>query len=968
MKYLAFFLLALASCAVYGQSINDADPQSKPAAPKPTPTPTPARRPPSELQKALEEFRVQMGSTNGKGVTTAGRMKAAGRQNALTGRVYENLRNDLFDAIPHQVRQRGGTTKSLLRRNQFGFTVSGPVRMPWLYDGRGKTYFSFSYEGTRERIAQSYLFTVPTDRQRLGDFSDLVDSAGQPLTLYDPATTRVNPNFDPTKAIALNNLQYLRDTFAGNVIPDNRMDATARALTALYPKANIAIGPFLQNNYTINSPFANRANGVITRLDHRLNEKQQLSFSMNASRGRRLSPEFFSGPGNSGAPSYDYENGQISVQDTYTASPKIVWNFRLGTSYNSQTSITQKIAQGDAAVDYPKQFNLSGVFSKALPRFFFSGNYLSLGPRQPVFRDRSYNYNATAGVSINRDAHTLRINAQARRYFANVFSPTSPAGSLTFNTALTGLPGLRNTGNGFATFLLGQVARAEETIVLHPSYWRNNFVDLNASDDYRVRQGLTLNVGMSFEISTPRVEKYDRQSTVALDRINPANGKPGALIFAGRANMGQSVGRGLQPTTARLEPSASLSINPFNDRRTVVRMGYSLNYESYVVTGAARHFGTQGFNASPVFISPNEQLQPVFQLRAGLPLNFRLPPDLDATAANGTEPDFINRNGTLPIDQQWTFSVQRELPHALQLEARYTGTRGTQQYVDSLIRVNPYRVSLLQYGERLYDDAFRNSLRPFPHYRSFDLGGLYPAGDSEGHALNLTLDKRLSQGLFGRVIYRFSKLMDNYSSGLPQDPDNLREEWSLSTGDITHTLSVNYTYELPFGKAKPFLNDGSVLANVLGSWSLSGITSVVGGNPLSIRPLFNRTATLVGGLRANVVAGVNPHVENPTAERWFNPAAFAQPDDFTLGNAGRTHPTLRGPIEQYHHLSLTKRVEITSDTSLEFVTESFNFPNHANLNEPDTRIGPAASPNANAGRIIGSTGGRVMQMGLRILF
>ena len=132
--------------------------------------------------------------------------------------------------------------------------------------------------------------------------------------------------------------------------------------------------------------------------------------------------------------------------------------------------------------------------------------------------------------------------------------------------------------------------------------------------------------------------------------------------------------------------------------------------------------------------------------------------------------------GVLPTDQQWTFSVQRELPRALQLEARYTGLRSQHIYVDSFIRVNPYRVSLLQYGERLYDDAFRNSLRPYPQYRSFDLGGLYPAGDNEGHSLTMTLDKRLSQGLFGRVSYRFSKLMDNYSSGFPQDPDNLREE------------------------------------------------------------------------------------------------------------------------------------------------------------------------------------------------
>ena len=119
--------------------------------PAPTPTPNPSATPasakrPSEFQKALDEFRVQMGQFSVTGDAAgkdARRLKAVGKQNRYTGRLYENLRNDLFDAIPHQVRQRGGD-KSLLRRNQFGFSTSGPVRFPWLYDGRGKTYFSVS--------------------------------------------------------------------------------------------------------------------------------------------------------------------------------------------------------------------------------------------------------------------------------------------------------------------------------------------------------------------------------------------------------------------------------------------------------------------------------------------------------------------------------------------------------------------------------------------------------------------------------------------------------------------------------------------------------------------------------------------------------------------------------------------------------------------------------------------------------
>lgn len=889
-----------------------------------------------------------MGQT-GKGIG------AASKQNSFTGRIYEYLRNDAMDAVPHEVRQRGGT-KSLLRRNQYGFSVSGPVRLPWVYDGRGRTFFSVNFEATRERIARSSLFTVPTEKQRRGDFSDLVDSAGQPVLIYDPLTTRPNPNYDPTKRVSLDNLPYLRDPFPNNIIPEERIDPVAKRLVDLYPRPNTAVGPFLQNNYWINSPFENRADGVIAKLDHRLSEKQQLSGTLSTSRGLRKAPEYFPGPGNSGAASYNYQNSSLTLQDAYTQSPHVVWTLRAAANYNATDSFRM-----DEKQDYPRRLGLNGLFAPYFPRFFFSG-YLSLGPATAVFRDRSYNYSGSASVALNRKAHTVRLTALARRNHVNSFSPTFPAGFFSFGSAITGLPGLKNTGNAFAQFLLGQVTRAEEGIVLHPSYYSKNFIDLNAADEWRVRSGLTVNLNLSLEIATPRIEKYNRQSTVARDRINPANGRPGALIFAGR----DGVGRALQPLTARLEPSIGLALNPWNNRNTVVRLNYSLSYEDYPLYG--RHFGTNGFNAAPVFNSPNEQLQPAFLLRAGMPLDFPTPPTLTPTAANGIDADFVDASGVLPANQQWSLSLQRELPRALAIEARYTGWRGTHQFVDGFIRLNAVPVENLKYGDLLYDDAFRNSLRPYPQYRNLDLGGVYPGGDVNGHSLSVTLDQRLTGGLYGRAVYRLSKVMDNYSSGAAQDPHNLRAEWSLANYDVTHTLQVSYTYELPFGKGKRLLNDSGVLTKTLGGWSLSGLTTLRGGTPLILRPLFNRTGGLVNNLRVNVVPDVNPKVAKPSAEAWFNPAAFAHPEDFTLGNASRTHPQLRSPGEQFHHLSLTKRIEVSAATSLEFVTEAFNFPNHANLNDPDTRIGTAASPNLNAGKIIGSTGGRVMQVGLRVLF
>jgi hypothetical protein len=169
---------------------------------------TPPAPPDAEMNSAIEEFKIQ---TRNLGLRADSPPKA-GRHSPLLdwhGRIFENFRNDALDAVPHEIRQNGGD-KGLLRRNQFGFNVAGPAVLPHLIEGRN-TYFSLSYEGVREDIARTYLQTIPTMAQRTGDYSDVVDDAGNVIPIYDPASTQPNPSYDPTQPVLAGEHQPLID-------------------------------------------------------------------------------------------------------------------------------------------------------------------------------------------------------------------------------------------------------------------------------------------------------------------------------------------------------------------------------------------------------------------------------------------------------------------------------------------------------------------------------------------------------------------------------------------------------------------------------------------------------------------------------------------------------------------------------------------------------------------------------------
>ncbi len=897
----------------------------------------------SAIERAIEEFKHQ---TRALGLRVDG---TARRKPARTlrwhGRLFWNVRNDFFDAVPHEVRQTGGT-KGLLRRNQYGFSVSGPLAIPKLPQLANRTFVSLSYEGMREKLGQHYIRTIPIVPERSGDFSQTVDKAGQLLPIYDPLSTRPNPNYDPAQPVSLANLQYLRDPFPSNRIPPSRLDPVALEAVTQYPLPNAAIGPFFQNNYVVYAPEVNRADGGRGKIDHSLGESQRLTFNFSLSNGFESPPRLFPTAANPGRPDRQYRSRSASIQHTWTLSPTTLHSFNVG----GWTSRSQ---------NKPVWWKGATVF----PVMRFSP-YLPMGTAYPLSRTAWGHFELSDTLSSKRGKHSFHLNAHWRWSRVHSFWPQYPEGRFDFNEGLTSLPGIINTGHAFASFLLGLAAFAERTVVEHPSYFRAQIGEFFLRDEWEPTEGLTVHLQFGLDVSTPRIEKYDRQSTVDLTVTNPTNGRPGALIFAGR----DAKSRAFQPVRVRPETYVSLSWSPWARRQLILRASFRRYYTEVPLRPG--QWGTQGFNAVPTAISPNTQLQPALRLVDGPPRIERSLPDLRPDAANDTVADLIDRSSAQPTYTAASFSIQRELPGAFIATLGFHHTSGKSMLAGNEgVNLNAIPLDALIYRDLLNEERFRRELRPYPHYQGFDVYGSYPVGRFQREEAYLSVEKRTSHGLSLRFVYTFSKQLDDYSTpdGL-QDYYNRRKEWALTYYNDPHQVSLVYMYELPFGQSGRWLRLSGWRRYLVEGWSISGTTSYSSGDPLWLRAMFNNTGGVVRTLYVNAVPGVNPQVKHRNPERWFNPEAFVNPPDFSIGNVPRSHPKLYNPARQNHDLALTKRIPLGMDRAVELMATAFNFPNHANWNRPDTEIGTRQSPNVNAGRIIGSRGGRVLQLGLRFAF
>ena len=895
----------------------------------------------SALSQAAEEFKAL---TRELGIRPESPPAAQqhGPKMRWHGRIYENFRNDVLDAIPHEVKQNGESV-SPLRRNQFGFNISGPLLLPRLITNPNNTFFMLSYEGVRERIFRANLLTVPTLAQRQGDFSQTVDPSGNILPIYDPAQTAPNPAYDPTQPVSTSNLQYLRAQFPGNVIAADRLSAVAQKAMELYSPPNTDIGPFFQNNYFVNSPQIDDADGIIAKLDHPFRERHRLTSNTTVSSGYLSPAKYFPNDASPTSPEQHFSTLHSELDYVYTASSNTVNSATLAMS----SDVVQSGTPG--ATPFPA---------------YALGNYLSMGTAYPNSRNARTTLSLSDAWSTRKGKHSIHLNGEGDFYQVNSFNPAFPSGYFQFTSDITSLPGIIDTGDPFASFLLGQAASAQQTITTSPSYFRNSYQGFAARDRYAVNKNLTLSAGLTFSRRTPRREKYDRQSTVDPQVIDPSNGLPGGLAFAGRDGLSP----GMRPVDYDLDPSGGITWNPRGNSKTVLRVSYARAHGQIPIYNG--QWATQGFNAFETFISPNIQLSPAVTLDAGIPPLTTPLPNLSASAADNTTADFMNLAKAEPVYQSAGLSIEREIPFSIDISVGVGHTVGRDLLVgDGAVNPNAILPAEMSYGDNLYDYSFRSTLQPYPQYPGFELYGQYQAGRYQRDAASIRIEKRASFGLTFTAYYEFSKQLDDYSGPYGnQDLFNLNDDWSVTTYNTPQYVTLSYMYEFPFGPNQPLLNYSGWAGALVRGWSLSGNAYWNDGTPLAPHPEFNNTGDVLPTLNVNVVPGVSPHVPNPGPAEWFNPAAFDQPPNFTMGNASRTISGLLGPGYNTMDVSLGKRLPIGGERVFEFSALALDVLNHANWNYPDTMIGSASEPNVDGGRIIGSHGGRVIQLGLKFSF
>ena len=880
-------------------------------------------------QDAVQEFKVQTNNNTAEyGMYTGGvvNMTSKSGSNAIHGTGFEFVRNTIFNSTPFFSKHTAGNVlpKNPYHLNQFGGNLSFPIL-------KDKLFGFADYQGYRQRQAKTYTYTVPTLLELQGNFSQFSTQ------IYDPCggTVTVGGQGCP-------NYTGPRTPFPGNIIPASRWSTVAtNLLTTKFPGA-INAGYYakptnsaLTNNFVALAGAGGNNDQYTGRVDFVVNDKQRIfgrytqwnSANIGAKPyqngligGDPISPEAF-------------KTRQIVLGDTYVFSQSLIGDLRLSYLRWTYVRTPGTLGYNETALGFPSYMGtISGLNrvanSTTVPAIALANpTYNGVGTGYIFGTNQDYAIAPSISKIIGR--HTLKAGVDLRRLEMLYFQNNSAGGSFAFDpnmTASAGSGATGNSGNPFASFLLGYMVNQANTAsvvqIAPPTYNTIYYQGYYVQDSWMATSKLTVSLGLRYEIPGVYRERHQLLATFNPTEVNSAlgsvsvNGNPvlGAYDLVGTSQ----------------HPAVGLRNEHFTNFSPRIGVAYRLNDKTVLRAGFGKfvipsdlQFPESSAQSPLSYITNN----PVSTLNNGNTPNATLDNPLPSgiTPAPGRGANYqqlllggsanaLSANENNGETFQWNLAVQRQLPMGIALELAYAGLHGANLPVSVNVNqvsqatlnqahsdpacfpnattaptsscfltktvANPLPTSAFNQGSQQYATISSVQLnKPFPQFGSIANTGHY-VGVGNYDALQAKMEKRFVGGGMLLGSYTFSKMLTNAESltswletvGAPgfQNTNNLGGEYSLSGYDSRQRLTVSYVYNLPFGRGQHFASHVSGVGDkFVSGWGFNGITNLQKGFPMGISSSSGYVSTYsgTGTTRPNVVPGCNKVIGGPVQKR-----------------------------------------------------------------------------------------------------
>jgi hypothetical protein len=914
--------------------------------------------------------------------------------NRLHGDVYDYLRNDKLDAANYFTKRSGkypypghNDFRPPHRANQYGVFAGGPVIIPFVYDGKDKTFFTFGYEGIRNLNASASTTTVPTALMRQGIFSE---GAGQ---VYDPNSyNSTTGQRSPIAAATCNGTVYA----AGYCIPQSTWNPVAKAMLALYP-APTASGTTNNYSYTQNQTSADDQYNF--RIDHNFTESQRSFVRGTKSKNDYTNNDIFNTPNGATGWQQHITAYLFAVGHLWTVSPSTLLQFSYGFARQTNFQPGNNFTQFDAA-----NYGFSSTFGseqqvKGLPTTSVSG--LVTPEYSSSFNKWAhYTHSLNATGLIHKGKHDFAIGYNGRLVLENQGGLSAPTGSFSFSSGFTGgptpassLPSGQSTFDAWAAFLLGTPNSGylvRQTTVAF-NQWVHGFY---AQDDWRFKNALTFNLGLRYDVETGFKERHNHWADFDPTVTNPISKAVGMNVLGGAQFLGAdgNPSRTSQTLYHAVGPRLgfSYSVTP----QLVARGGYGIMFLPLSERGYSDP--NIGFSQTTNVPTTATGLTPAVTIDNPFPNGVAMPAGSSAGAgvSVGSSISGFQYKNPLSYQEQWNFGLQRSLGTGMSVSLNYVGGHGVKLPMNTRPNdLNPAywgAVGDKDYATKLQSTTVANPFygasgvasgsvlanakvqtiqlqSAFPQYTSGAITGLqnwsaqtsyYDMGSVTYNAVQASLLINHPGGLTGSISYVFSKALGNVSdltSGFLNSTGNpgyqsfyaLDHEHSILATDAPHRIAGTATYPLPFGKGKRFGGNLPSWSNqVIGGWMVNAIIDAYSGfatnlsvsgapNFAGSRPVFTGSSTLTSG-------DIHKRLGYNGGQGYFNSAGFRLPQVFELGTVPRSAGNLRGPVSFDDNVSIIKNFPIRDAVSFELRGEFFNVLNKVDFGMPNTSVGSSS--------------------------